>query len=266
MASISPKNILWINRNFRVITIVFAVLFAILGYFVMLRNLVTTVFQDELTTVRTLKGQRAQQETKRTRAKEFLAKYSALSAEERLRLDRILPTKAEIPLLFNQLPAMVRDSGFFLDSLAFTEGADITIGSDGVPRAGNTNSASAPTAANGNVNASPSEGTNTNAGANANGSTNSNASVGSGRPYAVSGKTLRNVSVSLSISGGTTYADLKKFLDVVERNLRVLDIVSINFNTVLPGTTQPGETAPVSGTEVQIPSYSLVLQTYYFNP
>lgn len=272
MPPLPPKTILWINRNFRTITTVFAVLIAVLGYFVVLRSLSTTVFRVELTSIQTLKDQRSQQAAKLKRAQEFLAKYNALSAEDRDRLIRILPTKAEIPVLFSQLPALVSDAGLELTNLSFAEGAETTISPTGAPLiniSSNTNSTPSAPAPSGNVNAAPTEASNTNTAANVNAPANTNAAADLPRPFTVAGKTLHNVSVALDISGGKTYGDLKKFLDAVERNLRVLDIVSISFNTIQPGPNPAGgtEAAPAtSSDEVQIPSYSVALQTYYFTP
>jgi hypothetical protein len=218
--TLPPKAIVWINRNLRIILAAFAVALLTVGYFLFIQNTLSTVLTVERASVKTLKVTRDERMRKLSQVRQFVERYEQISAADVDRLARILPRDEEVPLLFNQLPALVTDAGLQLDSVSFSNGADITVG------------------------------------------TVSPAADGSAERLTAAGKTLRSTVATLAVSGGTDYTAFKRFLDSVEKNLRLLDITTVSFNTVLP----PPGTGEVTGDRVQIPAYSVTLQTYSLTP
>lgn len=247
----SPRTILWINRNFRMLIGIVSVMLVILGFFLFLYRPLQQILKVEVSSVKTLKEQRQERERKLAAVREFVQRYRGVSATDTERLERILPTEAQVPLLFDQIPALVADSGLQLDSITFSSGTPATIG------ATSSGSAASPAA-------------NSNRGTNStNSSTNANTSATPVTPppppVTVAGKTLQIVTATLNVSGGQTYDDLKRFLDAMEKNLRVFDVTQVSFSTD-PKLTPAGDSNASAIPSVDILAYAVTIQTYYFQP
>lgn len=69
----------------------------------------------------------------------------------------------------------------------------------------------------------------------------------------VAGLPVRIQDVSVSFQGGTSYEELKRFIELIESSRRLLDVVSLNFSHGEdPATGQRGASA-----------YTMVVRTYY---
>lgn len=130
----------------------------------------------------------------------LVAKYDAFNQSRLDEIEQIIPTGDQLPALFVQMEAMVKDAGMQLDSISFE--------------------------------------------------TNAEASVTTSSP-------LNTLNIAIQVSGGARYTDMKLLVDTIEKNQRLLDLVSIAFTL--------DETDIVAAEGAQGGSYQLTLRTYYLS-
>lgn len=68
---------------------------------------------------------------------------------------------------------------------------------------------------------------------------------------------LQTLNINMQVKGGNQYADMKQLLDIIEKNQRLLDLVSVNFTL--------NNADIVSAEGANDGSYQLLLRTYYLN-
>lgn len=68
---------------------------------------------------------------------------------------------------------------------------------------------------------------------------------------------LKTLTISMNIKGGSRYSDMKQLIDTIEKNQRLLDLISISFTL--------DETDVVSVDETTGGAYTLSLRTYYLD-
>ncbi|MCX6785792.1 MAG: hypothetical protein NTZ18_02995 [Candidatus Komeilibacteria bacterium] len=146
--------------------------------------------------------------------KSFQEKYKQAAVD----LNQILPSQAQVPELIAELDALVKQAGFTLNSLDIAEAgktAKTDEAADNPDAAAVAPASPAPPADNNLTNVQP-------------------------------------VDITMAVTGGD-YPAFKVLLDKIEKNIRLLDLVSIKFSA-------GGSAAGPAGT-----GYSLILRTYYFS-
>jgi len=146
------------------------------------------------------------------RLDESLKKFQQINKSDVEKLAKILPAESGIPDLFIILEKLMAASQLKLKSLDISQGGGQAVGGQKLADTIPELQAEAVTSASVNIN---------------------------------------TLSINLNISGGKQYSDLKNLLENIEKEIRIMDIVSLTYSP-------PG--GGVSGGEA---SYSINLTTYY---
>ncbi|MBU4332044.1 type 4a pilus biogenesis protein PilO [Patescibacteria group bacterium] len=194
------KNISLIVVNyFKFVLIASIILVFALGYFLFLRPRFKQTEQGPSERQQVLETQLSAKIKTLTQLQGFRTMLDSLSDENKRRLNIFLPSEKETPELFVQLNALARENNLYLDSIEIKEVGDAKIGTS--PSLPNREDEAA---------AGPDQ------------AELDPALLGS------DASSLKFLDINLSLSGGH-YFDLKNFLQDVERNLRLLDVTSVNF-------------------------------------
>lgn len=207
---------LWLNNNYKLAAISVFILVLLAGLFWLvypkyqgLREVTVGSLPDKISELRALEDYAA-------KIKELENAINGWQTKNQAQvkiLEQILPGVPKVPELLAQLDALVRSSGFTINSVDFSE-SEASVGG-----AGSRSAAKA------------------------------KAKAGSKPEVQVNlnlDKNIRLVNINLNLTGGD-YPAFKKFLDALEKNMRLLDVVSIDFTSSL-----------AEGTD-----YNLALITYY---
>ncbi|MFA5076470.1 MAG: hypothetical protein WC480_03590 [Patescibacteria group bacterium] len=142
---------------------------------------------------------------------EIIAKYNEFSAGDLSKINEILPTEADIPNLIVQLDTLTKQAGLTLASFSVSQPTNVVSGTA--------------------LMTNPTE---------------NNPSQTSNKPVTktVKEKEIKKLTIALNLEDGD-YEALKQVVALIESNLRLMDIASINF-----------------GGEAQ--SYLITLNAYYY--
>lgn len=206
---------LWLNKNYKTAAgALFAVVLLAGGFWLVypkyqgLRQVTTRSLPDKIGELQALENYAAKIKELETAINNWQTKNNA---QVKI-LEQVLPAAPKVPELIAQLDALARTSGFTINSVDFSESE---AGLE--PAAGSTGRA------------------NPKAGKKADAAVNLNLD-----------KNIHLVNINLNLTGGD-YSAFKKFLDAVEKNMRLLDVASIDFSSSLN----------------QSADYNLALTTYY---
>jgi len=181
----------YLTKYFYWLLLVLILIFIILFYFL--------VFQPELSrgaTINPFEYNRKLKYLESLRQEDreinkLLSDYQNIQSSDLKLLEAVLPTNVDLPNLIVQLNTLANDNGLSLSSFSFIDSADKDK-KESAKSSDTGQSSVAPKVEN-------------------------------------APKELRKVDISLSLTGGD-YHSLKSFVSETESNLRLLDIVSLNFN------------------------------------
>ena len=128
--------------------------------------------------------------------KKITRDYEKITQEKIKKINSVLPSEADLPGIFVQMDALAKENGFVLRSIEAIQ-SKAKKGSEPLD------------------------------------STQDRLLDGSRKQEEESSKkrkSIKEISITLELENGS-YEKIKKFLDGVEKNLRILDIVSINFDS-----------------------------------
>lgn len=196
-----------IQQRFSLYTIVLMVVILGLGYITLLSPKVAEVRRvGSFDLVQTDERVRLKEEVLRV-TKSIVQKYDALQAEKFEKLAKVLPSSQDVPSLFVQMEALAASSGLALNSVSFAN-----LG-DSEPQRGIVQKAPGE-AADGSSQQSP--------------------------------RGLKQLSITMNVSGSDGYENLKRFLSNLESHIRLLELQSFTYS-------------PVSDQE----AYQIIAKTYY---
>ena len=205
----------WLNKNYKIAAGSIGVVVMLAGLFWLvypkyqtLRQVTTASLPDKIGELKALEDYAV----KIKELERVIADWQAKNQTKVKILEQVLPGTPKVPELIAQLDALARASGFTINSLDFAE-------SEAGQLSGTTGAAVTKAKVAVNKAAGLDE---------------------------ILDKNIRLVNINLNLTGGD-YLSFKKFLDRLEKNMRLLDVVSIDFSSSLS-----------EGTD-----YALALRTYY---
>jgi len=204
-------------KYFKLITIVLAILILVLGFLFVIKPKWNEVKETGIFDLNTEKEKKEANKIYLSKLEESLEKFEKINKKDINALSKIIPKKKQIPELFIILEDLVSHSALSLDSITFSEGG-------GLSQESNSLSDS--------LNELPA------------------AQAKIIKESSVS-KNINMLNISLSISGGHDYDDLKTLLNDIEEEQRIMDISSLSFNPQSQGSIDSSM------------SFSLNLETYY---
>lgn len=220
MAAFQQKNKsgnwlnLWLNRHYRLgaaallgAVIAAGVFFLIYPKYRFIKELARTSLPGKLEEFKALEDYAA----KIKELEQAIVDWQNKNQANVKKLEQALPDEPKIPELIAQLDALTKDSGFLLNSLDFSE---VTAVQEQGPAVTARDKARA----------------------------DKNMALVNWQLD----KNIKQLNVSLNLTGGD-YLAFKKFLDKLEKNMRLFDVISIKFASSL-----------TEGTD-----YNLALRTYY---
>lgn len=212
----SNKLNFFLNQREKNIRWVIFIAVLILGYFLLLQPKISQLREAGIAQLPAKSSELELLNKYSQKLKELAAKVSGFQtkySQEVSDLNQVLPAQAQIPELIAELDALVQKSGFRINSLDINETSPKTPAKK-IPE--NSDGASG-------LAENPTEQLNNNL------------------------ENLHLLEVTLSVSGGD-YPAFKVLLNKIEKNIRLLDLISIKFSAV-------------DNNE----AYSLILRTYYFS-
>ncbi|MDZ7798019.1 MAG: hypothetical protein U5L76_00190 [Patescibacteria group bacterium] len=204
-------------RYFKILAIVLAVLILVLGFLFIVKPKWNEVKETGIFDLNAEKEKKEDNELYLSRLKESLDKFKEINQKDIDSLSQIIPSKKEIPELFIILEDLVSHSALSLDSITFSEGSVLSQENDSLSD---------------NLDELPA----------AQAKVIKNTSVS---------KNINILNISLSISGGRNYNDLKTLLNDIEEEQRIMDISSLSFNPQSQSSIDAGM------------NFGLNLKTYY---
>ena len=207
-----------VTTYYRYLIGVVVVLVVAAGYFLFLQNKITTI-----QSITTGEQARAEQQLKQQQAlssslQASLNNYKKIFTDDQVKkLDAVLPSDASFPPVLLAVKSIAAAANLDLDTLSVAIVTPTKVDAAAVPVAATDTTASASSTLNDEL-----------------------ASV----PH------LMAQDVSISVSGGTSYASFKRFLSLLENSQRLFDVLTLNYST--PADNSSGVT------------YSLTLRTYSY--
>ncbi|MDP2586968.1 MAG: hypothetical protein Q8P32_04345 [Candidatus Komeilibacteria bacterium] len=205
---------LWLNKNHKPIVGSVFILVLAVGLFWLvfpkyqgLREVATGSLPDKIGELQALEDYAV----KIKQLEKVIADWQVKNQAKVAILEQVLPDTPRVPELIAQLDALARSNGFIINSVDFTESEAPVSGADSRSAAKAKAGSQPEVQANLNLD-----------------------------------KNIRLVSINLNLTGGD-YSAFKKFLDALEKNMRLLDVLSIDFSSTLSAGTD----------------YTLALMTYY---
>ncbi len=216
---------LFLNKRYKALNAIIGVLVLLIGYFFLLQprwqslsEAARSALPEKIAELKVL--QEYGQEV--AALEELVSGYQANYQQEIKVLEQVLPTAAQIPELIAQLDALVQKSGFKISELSVNEVVPAkSKKKQAAPAAAGENPAEAPAAA-----PLPEPET---------------------APEPSNLSNLKTLNIVLGVVGGD-YAAFKVLLAKIEKHIRLLDLLSIDFSVDESGVNE----------------YSLNLRTYYF--
>lgn len=192
------------------------------GYFMLLQgkvdNLQTNGFNQRSSTEADLQSEQQYYKDLQASISKF---HQTLSTQTLKELDSFIPTGSDFPGLLTLMQSLASSAGLQLESLSTSEVGQVAVVSGSVP------------------------------------SGSSSAGVAAAQAATAAGLNLQTQDVTVSVSGGTSYEDFKRFIGLIESSQRLLDVISLNFSQPASSQEKQG-----SSNNQQQP-YSVVVRTYY---
>lgn len=211
-----------LSDYFRWTATVVAVLVVVAGYFFLLQGKFNNLQTNGFTQRSTVEADLQAEQKYYSDLQDSIAKFhQTLSAQTLQELDSFIPTGADFPGLLTMMQSLASSAGLQLDSLSTNQVGQVAVAPGTVPEG------------------------------------SSSAGTATAQAATAAGLNLQTQDVTLSVSGGSSYEDFKRFIGLIESSQRLLDVISLNFSQ--PATTQDQE----GGTANSGAPYSLVVRTYY---
>jgi len=205
----------WLNKNYKIGVISVFVLVLAVGLFWLvypkyqsLKQQTSKSLPDKIEELRVLEDYAA----KIKELEQAIANWQTKNRQQVQTLEQVLPDTPKVPELIAQFDALARESGFLVNSFDFAE-SEATLANAAVVLDAPRPKAKVKK---------------------------------TGLEHIKLDKDIRLVNITLNLTGGD-YLSFKKFLDRLEKNMRLLDVVSIDFSSSL-----------AQGTD-----YNIALRTYY---
>ena len=206
-----------LSKYFRLILIVLIIIILIIGYTSVIKPKWSEIQQAGIFNYNQEKKSLEERSQYLDRLKVSLEKYNNINQAEVDKISRIIPSSESLPDLFVLFEQLAKTSDLSLDSINISTGKSLGD-------------------ATGTAAASPSASTST-------------TGVQAATP---SSKNIYVQDIALDFSGAKTYEGLKKFLEILEKEMRLIDVTSLSFD---PKGFEGGESE--SG-------INLNLKTYYY--
>lgn len=200
-----------------------AIVVVIIGYVVLIAPKLSEVQSSEVAKQKAAEADLKAKQEYITALKESNAKFAVtLPVERRQVIDDFMPSDADFPGLLLTVKNIVAQSNLTLSSITIGQGGQVAVAAG---------AATTPTVA------------------------TTDGSAPSAQAATVGGINVKTQDITLTVSGGTSYAAFKNLLTNIESSRRLFDVVSVSFSTALPAVGAKNATASTA--------WSLVLRSYY---